>query len=212
MNTQDTAKIESKQPYKYGDIQKLLREIGQWHEKYRDAHVGATADGKDPITMVKDYVDAILTTAIEEAYKRGRLAEIEANATADITIAQDKAEQIREEAYNLGYKKGKSYRDAIEGSIPQSMIDQQVVLAEAEGYKKGYNAGLADGTDKPLLAIEQIRAEVRREVLEEVYAGARHYSFGFSKPLGFKGMCSPDVNRTLVPIEHIDSLIYKKTQ
>ena len=98
MNTQDTAKIESKQPYKYGDIQKLLREIGQWHEKYRDAHVGATADGKDPITMVKDYVDAILTTAIEEAYERGRLAEIEANATADITIAQDKAEQIRAEA------------------------------------------------------------------------------------------------------------------
>jgi hypothetical protein len=115
---------------------------------------------------------------IEEAYKRGQLAEIEANATADITIAMEKVEQIREEAYDRGameattvaneviqkareeakreaYAKGKAYRDAIEGSIPQSMIDQHVILAEAKGYTKG----LADGTGKPLLAIEQIRKE-----------------------------------------------------
>jgi hypothetical protein len=60
--------------------------------------------------------------------------------------------------------------------------------------------------------LHAIADEARRECLDEVYAGARHYSFGFSKPLGSKGMCSPDVNRTLVPIEHIDSLSYKKTQ
>ena len=54
------------------------------------------------------------------------------------------------EAYNLGYKKGKSYRDAIEGSIPQSMIDQQVVLAEAEAYKKGYiDGGIAEIEAEP---------------------------------------------------------------
>jgi len=73
MDTRDTTKIENKQPYKYGDIQKLLRDISEWHEKYRDAHIGATADGKDPITMVKEYADTILTTAIEEEYKRGYL-------------------------------------------------------------------------------------------------------------------------------------------
>ncbi len=105
------------------------------------------------------FVIAFIEEEIDEAYKRGQLSEIEANATADITIAKEKVEQIRMEAYNLGYQKGKAYRDAIEGSIPQSMIDQQVVLAEQEGY----NAGLADGTGKPLLAIEQIREEVRRE-------------------------------------------------
>ena len=60
--------------------------------------------------------------------------------------------------------------------------------------------------------LHAVADEARRECLEEVYAGARHYSFVFSKPLGFKGMCSPDVNRTLVPIEHIESLIYKQTQ
>jgi flagellar biosynthesis/type III secretory pathway protein FliH len=38
----------------------------------------------------------------EDGYKRGQLAEIEANATADITIAMDKVEQIREEAYDRG--------------------------------------------------------------------------------------------------------------
>ena len=30
---------------------------------------------------------------------------------------------------------------------------------QEEAYTKGYNAGLADGTGKPLLAIEQIREE-----------------------------------------------------
>jgi hypothetical protein len=35
-----------------------------------------------------------------------------------------------------------------------------------ESYQKGYNAGLADGTDKPLLAIEQIREKERYRVLE----------------------------------------------
>jgi hypothetical protein len=38
---------------------------------------------------------AFIEEEIEEAYKRGQLAEIEANATADITIAQEKVEQIR---------------------------------------------------------------------------------------------------------------------
>jgi hypothetical protein len=67
------------------------------------------------------------------------------------------------EARNEGFTKAKAYRDAIEGSIPQSMIDQHVILAEAKGYTRGYNAGLADGTGKPLLAIEQIREKARRE-------------------------------------------------
>jgi hypothetical protein len=45
-----------------------------------------------------------LSTALKEAYELGQLAEIEANATADITIAREKVEQIREEAYELGRK------------------------------------------------------------------------------------------------------------
>ena len=45
-----------------------------------------------------------LSTALKEAYELGQLAEIEANATADITIAKEKVEQIREEAYELGRK------------------------------------------------------------------------------------------------------------
>jgi hypothetical protein len=38
---------------------------------------------------------AFIEEEIDEAYKRGQLAEIEANATADITIAQEQVEQIR---------------------------------------------------------------------------------------------------------------------
>jgi hypothetical protein len=57
----------------------------------------------------------------------------------------DAVEEVQKEerakAFAKGYEKGKSYRDAIEGSIPQSMIDQQVVLAESEAYKKGYIDG-----------------------------------------------------------------------
>lgn len=35
-----------------------------------------------------------------------------------------------------------------------------------EAYTKGYNAGLADGTGKPLLAIEQIREEAVAEAVK----------------------------------------------
>jgi hypothetical protein len=43
------------------------------------------------------FVIAFIEEEIEEAYKRGQLAEIEANATADIAIAKEKVEQIRAE-------------------------------------------------------------------------------------------------------------------
>ncbi len=43
---------------------------------------------------------------------------------------------------------------------------------QEEAYTKGYNAGLADGTGKPLLAIEQIREEAvkaERERIREAF-------------------------------------------
>ena len=43
---------------------------------------------------------------------------------------------------------------------------------QEEVYTKGYNAGLADGTGKPLLAIEQIREEAVRE---KAYQFVRDY-------------------------------------
>lgn len=46
----------------------------------------------------------------------------------------------------------------------------------------GYNAGLADGTDKPLLAIEQMLQKVREgereRIIQEIYFSATLYSDG----------------------------------
>jgi hypothetical protein len=50
-----------------------------------------------------------------------------------------------EEAKREAYSKGKAYRDAIEGSIPQSMIDQHVTLAKAE--ERAFILNVLDGID-----------------------------------------------------------------
>ena len=86
-------------------------------EKYVDDFCKNFEAESDPIVRyqftvqsraIDDYTDWLRTTlhaVANEAYKKGYIdggiAEIEANATADITIAQDKAEQIREEAVRI---------------------------------------------------------------------------------------------------------------
>jgi hypothetical protein len=90
-------------------------------------------------------------------------------------VVEEVQKEERAKAFAKGYEKGKSYRDAIEGSIPQSMIDQQVVLAESEAYKKGYiDGGIAEikanATADITIAqekVEQIRQQERDRIWHE---------------------------------------------
>jgi len=50
------------------------------------------------MAMPQEDLENVFRDALQQAYELGRKDEIEFNATADVTIAMDKVEQIREEA------------------------------------------------------------------------------------------------------------------
>ena len=51
----------------------------------------------------------------------------------------------------------------------------KLATAIEEARKKGYDAGLADGTGKPLLAIEQIREQEKARLVKKYWPEIREY-------------------------------------
>ncbi len=68
----------------------------------------------------------------------------------------------QEEAVIKAFKEGQE-DGAVNRGERRRIIEQLRTEVQDEAYTKGYNAGLADGTGKPLLAIEQIREEAVAE-------------------------------------------------
>lgn len=68
----------------------------------------------------------------------------------------------------------------------RTALNAAIEEARGRAYLKGYNAGLADGSDKPLLAIENVRAlgirEGRNQILEEWNHDQKKMIDGFSHP------------------------------
>lgn len=71
----------------------------------------------------------------------------------------------QEEAVIKAFKEGQE-DGAVNRGERRRIIEQLRTEVQEEAYTKGYNAGLADGTGKPLLAIEQIREEAVAEAVK----------------------------------------------
>ncbi len=71
----------------------------------------------------------------------------------------------QEEAVIKAFKEGQE-DGAVNRGERRRIIEQLRTEVQEESYTKGYNAGLADGTGKPLLAIEQIREEAVAEAVK----------------------------------------------
>lgn len=56
------------------------------------------------------------------------------------------------------------------GEVQKEEVKTFLRTALEEARLNGYNAGLADGTGKPLIAIEMIREEARTQVAQEALA------------------------------------------
>ena len=130
------------------DIRKIVVEALEQYNRSESGNWGMCLEYAT--THIMKSFSATLSQVRKESYKKGYidggLAEIEANAVSDITIAQDKVEQIRTQAYEQGRRDEREQlpsREAVEKAVEQSIIDQHItmerarIIEEVEKYFKG---------------------------------------------------------------------------
>jgi len=120
------------------DIRKIVVEALEQYNRSESGNWGMCLEYAT--THIMKSFSATLSQVRKESYKKGYidggLAEIEANAVSDITIAQDKVEQIRTQAYEQGQQSMHCHSEACaESPLHECNNDCPVHVAYEQGRR-----------------------------------------------------------------------------